>query len=101
MNFRAFIQGLCVGIHPSLLILTFIISLKLVLSVREPSEASGVRHIINGNDRESPPAIYYGGGTQYVYTREHGDEVIKSFGVVKRDIVLNIKVCHVMYPYVL
>ncbi|CAB3983523.1 A disintegrin and metallo ase with thrombospondin motifs 14 [Paramuricea clavata] len=63
----------------------------LVLSVRKPSEPSGVDHIINGNDQESPSAIYYGGGTQYVYTREYGDEVIKSLGVVKRDVVLNIK----------
>ena len=65
-----------------------------MLSVREPSEPSGVDHIINGNDQESPSAIYYGGGTQYVYTREYGDEVIKSLGVVKKDVVLNIKVPH-------
>ena len=61
-----------------------------------------MKHIINGNDQESPPAIYNGGGTQYVYTHEHGDEVIKSFGVVKQDVVLNIKVwrSHAAYPYV-
>ena len=70
-----------------------------MLSVRAPSEPRGVKHIINGNDKESPPAIYYAGGTQYIYTREHGDEVIKSLGLVKQDVVLNIKVpiCSFVY----
>lgn len=63
-----------------------------VLSVREPSEPNGIKYVINGNVQESPPAIYYGGGTQYVYTNQNGDEVIKSLGVVKQEAILNIKV---------
>ena len=62
--------------------------------MQDPSEPTRVNYVINGNDKESPPAIYYGGGTQFVYTRENGDEVIKSLGVVKQDVILNIKVRH-------
>ncbi|XP_028397063.1 A disintegrin and metalloproteinase with thrombospondin motifs 3-like isoform X2 [Dendronephthya gigantea] len=63
----------------------------LVLSVGDPDEPDDIEHIINGDVQESPPAIYYGGGTQYVYTNEHGEEVIKSLGVVKKPVFLNIK----------
>ena len=65
-----------------------------MLSVQNPSDPKGVKHIINGNDQESPPAIYYGGGTQYVYTNEYNTEVIKSLGVIKKEVILNIKVRH-------
>ena len=70
----------------------FPISFYLVLAVQNPSEPKRVKYIINGNDEESPPAIYYGGGTQYVYTREQNIEVIKSLGVIKQRAILIVKV---------
>lgn len=85
-----------VGDNPGCyLIMELPISFYLVLSVQTPSDPKGVKHIINGNDQESPPAIYYGGGTQYVYTKEYNSEVIKSLGVIKQEVILNVKVRHI------
>lgn len=63
----------------------------LVLTVKDPKRSNKLSRVINGGNKESPPAIYYAGGTQYIYTSKYGEETIKSLGVVKEDVSINVK----------